>query len=453
MGQQIMLVALLSVPSMMAQMAHILMQYIDAAMVGSLGARATASIGIVSTTIWLFGSLNTCVNVGFCVQVAHALGANNPQRARSLLRQSLLACILFSIALSVIGCAISQHLPLWLRGGEDIRHDASVYFFVYSLCVPLAALHSLCCGMLRSAGNTQTPCMLNVLICLLDIVFNYFLIFPTHTSFGISIPGAGLGVTGAILGTAFSYLIVSLYGSYLLFFRSKELRLTLDTGNKLTLSSFLPSRSVLAESVRISFPMALQHILMRGAQITTTAIVAPLGSVALAANSFGITIEALCYMPGFGISDAATALVGQSFGAKRPELAKSLGRISIFTGMAVMSVLAVVMYVYSPTLLAAMTPSVDVQTLSATVLRIEALAEPLFAASIVCYGVFVGARDTFAPCVITLACIWFVRIGLSLLLVKNLGLQGVWIAMAVELSCRGSLFLLRFHRGKWMKRK
>ena len=118
-----------------------------------------------------------------------------------------------------------------------------------------------------------------------------------------------------------------------------------------------------------------------------------------------------------------------------------------------MSVLAVVMYVYSPTLLAAMTPSVDVQTLSTTVLRIEALAEPLFAASIVCYGVFVGARDTFAPCVITLACIWFVRIGLSLLLVKNLGLQGVWIAMAVELSCRGLLFLLRFHRGKWMKRK
>ena len=450
-GQQVTLAALLSVPSMMAQMVHILMQYIDAAMVGSLGAQATASIGLVSTTIWLFGSLNSCANVGFCVQVAHALGANRPHEARSLLRQSLLACIVFSAALSVVGCAISPYLPTWLRGGDDIVHDATIYFFFYSLCVPFAALHSLCCGMLRSAGNTQTPCMLNILICLLDVVFNYFLIFPTRTEFGILVPGAGLGVTGAILGTALSYVIVSLCGFYLLCFRDAELRLALDDAVGSIWRRFLPSRSVLRESVRISLPMAMQHILMRGAQITTTVIVAPLGTVAMAANSFGIIIEALCYMPGFGVSDAATALVAQSLGAKRPALAKSLGRISILLGVAVMSFMAVVMYVFSPDILSVMTPIADVRTLGTAVLRIEAFAEPLFAASIVCYGVFVGARDTLAPCIMNLTCIWVVRVGLSLLLVRSMGLQGVWIAMATELSCRGILYLLRFRSGKWMK--
>lgn len=441
---QIKLTALLSFPSMMAQLVHIMMQYIDAAMVGSLGAQASASIGLVSTTIWLFGSLCSAASVGFYVQVAHKIGAGDFVGARQVLRESFLSCILFSFLLCGIGVGISNHLPHWLGGGDDICGDASTYFMYFSLCLPFSMLNSLCSGMLRCSGNIHTPSILNVLMCLLDVLFNWLLIFPTCTLFGITFPGADLGVTGAVLGTALAYIICSLLMCYSTVVRSKELSLRQDCG------TFIPQLRTLREGLHIAAPIAVEHIVLCGAQIVSTVIVAPLGTIAIAANSFGITVEALCYMPGYGMSDAATTLVGQSLGAGRRYLARSFGRITLGMGIAFMTLMAVVMYTASPALLSIMTPDVAVQQLTVEILRIEAFAEPMFAASIVCYGIFVGARDTLIPCTMNLTCIWLLRIIPAALLASHMGLQGVWIAMAVELTFRGIIFLIRFRGDSWL---
>ena len=144
------------------KLVHIMMQYIDASMVGSLGAQASASIGLVSTSIWLFGSLCAAVSVGFYVQVAHKIGANDFAGAREVLRQSFMACILFALVLSCIGVSISHYLPHWLGGGEDICHDASLYFMFFSMCLPFSMLNSLCAGMLRCSGNMHVPSILNI---------------------------------------------------------------------------------------------------------------------------------------------------------------------------------------------------------------------------------------------------------------------------------------------------
>ena len=441
---QIKLTALLSFPSMMAQLVHIMMQYIDAAMVGSLGAQASASIGLVSTTIWLFGSLCSAASVGFYVQVAHKIGAGDFAGARQVLRESFLSCILFSFLLCGIGVGISNHLPHWLGGGDDICGDASTYFMYFSLCLPFSMLNSLCSGMLRCSGNIHTPSILNVLMCLLDVLFNWLLIFPTCTLFGITFPGADLSVTGAVLGTALAYIICSLLMCYSTVVRSKELSLRQDCG------TFIPQLRTLREGLHIAAPIAVEHIVLCGAQIVSTVIVAPLGTIAIAANSFGITVEALCYMPGYGMSDAATTLVGQSLGAGRRYLARSFGRITLGMGIAFMTLMAVVMYTASPALLSIMTPDVAVQQLTVEILRIEAFAEPMFAASIVCYGIFVGARDTLIPCTMNLTCIWLLRIIPAALLASHMGLQGVWIAMAVELTFRGIIFLIRFRGDSWL---
>lgn len=441
---QIKLTALLSFPSMMAQLVHIMMQYIDASMVGSLGAQASASIGLVSTTIWLFGSLCSAASVGFYVQVAHKIGAGDFVGARQVLRESFLSCILFSFLLCGIGVGISNHLPHWLGGGDDICGDASTYFMYFSLCLPFSMLNSLCSGMLRCSGNIHTPSILNVLMCLLDVLFNWLLIFPTCTLFGITFPGADLGVTGAVLGTALAYIICSLLMCYFTVVRSKELSLRQDCG------TFIPQLRTLREGLHIAAPIAVEHIVLCGAQIVSTVIVAPLGTIAIAANSFGITVEALCYMPGYGMSDAATTLVGQSLGAGRRYLARSFGRITLGMGITFMTLMAIVMYTASPALLSIMTPDVAVQQLTVEILRIEAFAEPMFAASIVCYGIFVGARDTLIPCTMNLTCIWLLRIIPAALLASHMGLQGVWIAMAVELTFRGIIFLIRFRGDSWL---
>lgn len=433
----------------MAQISSIIMQYIDASMVGSLGADASASIGLVSTSTWLFWGLCTSAATGFSVQVAHHIGAGNIPAAKAVLRQSIVATLLFSFILLIIGSAISGALPQWLGGNSSITHDASLYFLIFILFLPALQLNFLAGSMLRCSGNMYIPSILNVLMCVLDVVFNLLLIFPSRNyqllDFIIFIPGASLGVKGAALGTALAELVTAALMMWFLCFRSSELRLSKGQGH------FFLTTGTLRKAVRISLPMGCEHIVLCGAQILTTVIVAPLGTFAIAANSFAITAESLCYMPGYGIADAATTLVGQSLGAGRKDLTRRFARITVGMGMAVMTFMGIIMYIAAPLMMSIMTPVAEVRSLGIMALRTEAFAEPMFAASIVAYGVFVGAGDTLAPSVMNLFSIWAVRLTLAALLAPLMGLQGVWIAMCIELCFRGLIFLVRLQKGKWMK--
>lgn len=448
-GQQLKLTAQLSIPSIVAQLSSIVMQYIDASMVGSLGADASASIGLVSTTTWLFGGLCMAATAGFSVQVAHRIGANDFTEARAVLRQGLVAIGLFGLTLALIGVSISGFLPGWLGGDEVIRRDASLYFFIYALFLPVLQMNFLAGSMLRCSGNMHMPSLAGVLMCVLDVIFNFFLIFPSRDirlgSFTLFMPGAGLGVEGAALGTVLAETIAAGLLLWFLLTRSPQLRLTREHGR------FRPTAATLRKALHIGLPMGIEHAVICGAQIMTTVIVAPLGIFAIAANSFAITAESLCYMPGYGIADAATTLVGQSMGAGRRDLTRRFAYITVFMGMLIMGVMGVIMYVAAPQIIGVMTPVDEIRELGVMALRIEAFAEPMFAAAIVAYGVFVGAASTLIPCLMNFFSIWAVRLSLAALLAPTLGLKGVWIAMCVELCFRGIIFLIRLFRGKWLK--
>lgn len=447
--EQLNLTIQLSIPAIIAQLSSIIMQYIDAAMVGHLGAKASASIGLISTTTWLFGGLCAASAMGFSVQVAHKIGAGDMSGARTVLRQSLSAILVFALLLATVGVTISGMLPAWLGGDPSIRSDATLYFFIFSLFLPALQISYLSSGMLRCSGNMHIPSLLGVVMCILDIVFNFFLIFPTRKwaigGLSLIMPGAGLGVEGAALGTAAAETTVAIILLWYLWTRSEELKLTFEKG------SFLPKAETLKQALHIGLPMGLEHLVICGAQIMTTVIVAPLGVFAIAANSFAITAESLCYMPGYGIADAATTLVGQSVGAKRWKMTRSFAYITVLMGMAVMGIMGVLMYVFAPQIIGLMTPVGEIRELGVMALRIEAFAEPMFAASIVAYGVFVGAADTLVPCMMNFFSIWAVRLSLAALLAPSLGLKGVWIAMCVELCFRGMIFLIRLQRKKWIK--
>ena len=450
-GQQLRLTVRLSVPAVIAQLSSIVMQYIDAAMVGSLGAEASAAIGLVSTTTWLFSGLCMAAATGFSVQVAHKIGAGDRQEARKVLRQSLAATLLFSLLLAALGAAISGALPGWLGGDSSIRRDASLYFLLFSLFLPALQLNFLAGGMLRCSGNMQAPSLAGVAMCVLDVVFNFFLIFPSRewTVGGhvFTLPGAGLGVGGAALGTAAAEAVIAGILVWYFWTRSDQLKLTEEQGR------FRPQAAILKRAFRIGVPMGIEHIVICGAQIMTTVIVAPLGVFAIAANSFAITAESLCYMPGYGIAEAATTLVGQSIGAGRRRLTRSFARITVFMGMGVMGVMGILMYLSAPQIIGLMTPVGEIRQLGVMALRIEAFAEPMFAASIVAYGVFVGAASTLVPCLMNFFSIWAVRLSLAALLAPSLGLKGVWIAMCVELCFRGMIFLVHLKRERWMKKE
>lgn len=443
-------VSKLSLPSILAQISEIIMQYIDAAMVGVLGASASASIGLVASSTWLMGGLIMSCGTGFAVQVAHQIGARNNTRAREIFRQGIVTSLLISILLALVGYWVALRLPQWLGADASIWKDAIAYLTVYCIFIPVRMMNMLHFSMLQCSGNMKTPSILSAISCALDVVFNFFLIFPTRTMqlFGIAmrVPGAGLGVTGAQLGTSLSILVSMIFMIYYAAIKSPQLSLQREKG------SWIPEGSVLKEATMIGLPMAFENSALCLAQIISTKIVAPLGTIAIAANSFAVTAESICYMPGYGISGAATTLVGQSVGAKRKDMAKSFAWLATFTGMAIMTLMAVIMYFICPAVFAFLTPDLDVQRLGVEILRIELWAEPMFAASIVATGAMRGAGDTFIPGVLNLVSIWGVRIVMSLLLVKQFGLVGVWVAMCVELNVRGILFLIRLKREKWLER-
>ena len=447
--QQLQLTFSLSLPAILANASAMVMQFIDAAMVGQLGADDSASVGLMGTTAWLFEGVLTSFAAGYAVQVAHLLGAKRAGDARQLVRQAIVVCSLFSLLMAGIGLFLSKQLPVWLGAEEHIRANATTYFGTFMLFVPFFMLDIVASSMLRSSGNMRVPSALNILMCVLDVIFNFLLIFPTReiTFFGHSMmmPGAGLGVLGAALGPASAGFVISLMMLYYLAFRSNELKLTTDRG------TFKPAWKPFKKSIKISTPMGLQHIMMCTALIVITGIVAPLGSIALAANSFGITAESLCYMSGYGIADAATTLVGQSLGARREDLTRRFAWISVLSGMMIMGIMAGLMFAFATELMSLMSPVHEVVELGARCLRVEAWAEPLFAASIIGYGVFVGAGYTLAPCGINLVCLWVLRLGLSIILVTSMGLYGVWMAMAIELCVRGLIYLVWLNSKRWVK--
>ncbi len=433
-GQQIRLCLTLSYPAILAQLSSVMMQYIDTSMVGHLGAAAGASIGLMSTCLWLFGGFCMAATSGFSVQVAHLFGANDFGGARSVLRQALVCCLGFSMMLGLVGAGISPFLPHWLGGGPDIAPDATRYFLIMTLFMPAMQLDWMCAAILQASGNMKVPSLLSIGMCVLDVVFNYLFIYILD-----------MGVTGAALGSGLAEVLTAAAMFSFLAFKSPELNLRQEKG------SFRPVSQVVKKALGISGPMALQNILMRGGYIASTMIVAPLGTISIAANSFAITAESFCYMPGYGIADAATTLVGQSVGAGRRKLAHRFAWITTFLAMGIMGVLAVLMYLFAPQMMGLLTPDGEVISLGARALRLEAFAEIGYAASIVAYGAFVGAGDTKWPSIMNFGSMWIVRIIPAVFLTRIYGLMGFWMAMAIELNFRGIIFLVRLYRGKWLK--
>ena len=443
------LVLLLAAPTVLAEISTILMEYIDAGMVGRLGAGGAAAIGLVASSTWLFWGLLRGATTGFAVQVAQEIGAGRHAAARAVMLQGFVWTLAVAAALGLAGAAVAKPLPGWLGGAPELARDATAYFAVFVAAgLPVTVVHILGVRMLQAAGDMRAAGALNVLACALDVVFNMVFIFPPRTvaiaGARLALPGLGLGVAGAAWGSVAAEAAAGAAIAWTLFARQPLMRLR--RGDRLRFD-----RGVLKRALAIGIPVSAESAVMTGAMVATTAIVAPLGPVALAANSFAITAESFCYMPCYGISSAATTLVGQAVGAGREALARSLGWTCTALGMATLAATGALLWIFAPEAMALLTPDPAVRAAGAGALRIEAFAEPLFAASIVAAGAVRGAGDTLVPGIMNAASMWLVRIPLAALLVRSQGLRGAWIAMALELCVRGVLLLARQNSSGWSR--
>ena len=438
-------VLMLSIPSILEQIVVTAMEYIDAAMVGHIGAEATAAIGIVSSSTWLLHGILVGLYNAFSIQIAQYLGADRQQDARGVLRQAMLFNLAAGLAAAAFGIGISGHLPGWLGADVSLQANASAYFAIWSAALPFTMAMGMYTSMLRASGDALTPGLISVLVCVLDVVFNFFLINPTRTLWGITVWGAGLGVPGAALGTALATVVGGLLALCILLFREGPLCLRKPGSWKIT-------RACIRNLGKVGVPLAAERAALSSAQVLQVRIVSQLGTVAIAANSLGVSAEGLCYMAGYGIQGAAIALIGQAVGAHRKDMAKRFAWLCTLMGMGIMTLTGAGLFAFAPALMSIFTADAAVIALGARVLRIEAFAEPMFGASIVASGAMQGAGDSTACFVLNLVSMWGIRLTLAFLLAPRFGLVGVWGAMCFELCVRGLLFLIRLARGKWLEK-
>ena len=437
----------LSIPSILEQLVVTAMEYIDAAMVGHIGAEATAAIGIVSSSTWLLHGILVGLYTAFSIQIAQYLGADRRQDARGVLRQSMLFNLILGLGAAAFGVGISRFLPGWLGADISLQTDASAYFAIWSAALPFTMAMGMYTAMLRATGDALTPSLISLLVCALDVVFNFFLINPTRqmTVLGrtMTVWGLGGGVPGAALGTAFATAISGTLTLALLLLRDGPLCIRKPGSWQIT-------RACLQNLWKVGTPLAAERAALSSAQVLLIRIVSGLGTTANAANSLGVSAESLCYMAGYGIQDAALALVGQAVGANRRDMSRRFAWLCTCMGIGIMALTGAGMYLFAPNLMGIFTADTAVIALGAQVLRIEALAEPMFGASIVASGAMQGAGDSAGCFVLNLVSMWGIRLTLATLLAPRFGLVGVWFAMSFELTMRGVLFLVRLARGRWL---
>lgn len=417
------LILLLSWPSILAQVSVTVMQLIDAGMVGRLGTAASASIGLVASTTWLINGLTSGAVFGFSVQCAQSIGAKNYQQASSLCRQGLAVILLVGFLFGGIGSLLSFHIPVWLGGEPLVLQDAGAYLLIFCIGLPFSLLNSWAIQMLQAAGDTKIPGLVQVLMCILDVLFNALFIYGLH-----------YGVAGAALGTLASVVCASLFLTFWVFRINPFLKLP---------ARLHFSKTSLGRALQIGLPISIEQLITGSSYIAFTRIVSSLGTLAIAANSFAITAESLCYMPAYGCASAATAIIGQCTGAGRKDLCQAMAWRLARIGMGMMLLSGLLLFLFAHGLMAILSPDLQVQDLGSLLLRMEAFAEPMYGASIVITGILRGKGDTLWPACLNFLSIWCIRIPLAWILSRHLGLAGAWIAMNIELNLRGLLFLGR----------
>ena len=422
---------------------------VDTAMVGSLGAVAISSIALNSSVLFFTNGLLIAISVGSTVLVAQSIGAGRVDRAAAGSRQSLILGLIYGLLGAAVLLSISGSLPVWMGGQAEVRPLAAIYLRWIVAGLPLYYPGLVLSAILRGYGDTRTPLRISLACNLLNVIGNFFLIFPTRTltfqSLSMTMPGAGLGVAGAAISTAVTQALTGLLMLMVFCFRRFPLQLRRSQSYRLI-------RDDVRDIMRVGVPAALDRSSHTIGLLFYVRIIAVLGTVSLAAHQLSSAAESITYMPAIGFSTAATTLVGQSVGGKRYPDAWTFSKISVTLGTIVMSVMALILFLFSPALIRLFTDDAAVIALSVRTLRAYVWALPLFAVSIVSAGAMRGAGDTRVPFYYAMAGMWLIRLPLSLIAVHVLkfGLPAVWIAMGLDLAFRGLVMGRRLLKRTWI---
>ncbi|MBQ9299279.1 MAG: MATE family efflux transporter [Clostridia bacterium] len=429
-------------PTMLEQAMSTAVQYVDAAMVGRLGAAATAAVGVTTTINWMIGSTVSALGIGFLSFIAQAYGAGDRQRAARASSQAVLAALISGTLFTVLPLALHRQVPVWMQADKSIRESAGLYFFILYTPMLLRAASIIFGTALRASGDTRTPMRVGILMNVINVVLNYLLIYPTHTVWGVKVPGAGLGVTGAAIASAVSYAVGGI-GITLALWRHPVIS---PRGQRLR-----PDWEILKPCLKVALPSTLQRFGTSFGYVAFAAMINALGTVPLAAHSIANTVESAFYIPGYGMQTAAATLTGNALGAGDKERMKDLAHMLLILETAMMLVSGTLLFLFAPGMMGLFTVDAAVIALGATVLRMVAVSEPFYGVAIILEGMLQGVGDTVTPFICNIIGMWGVRILGTFLCTRllRLGLEAAWACMIAHNLLLFLLLTVHYRRGRW----
>ena len=433
-------------PTMLEQVMHTAVQYIDTAMVGSLGTTATAAVGSTATVNWLVGSTVSAFGVGFLAYISQAYGAGERERAKKAVAQSVLMVLVIGLLTTALTLALSSRVPVWMQVDPAIRGLASRYFFILYLPMLPRAASMIFGTVLRAVGDTKTPMKNGIAVNLINVTLNFLLIYePRRVSLlGLSLPvwGAGLGVVGAAVASAVSFLVGGLVMTITIY-RHPEIS---PRGRSLK-----PDPGVLKPCLRVAFPNMLQRFGASLGYVAFAAMINSLGAVSTAAHTVANTVESAFYIPGYGMMTAAATLTGNAIGARDRKRLGDLAVVILTLEVGMMIFSGALLFAFAPRMVGIFSRDEAVIRLGSTVLRMVACSEPFYGVSIVIEGMLQGAGKTVVPFVFNISGMWGVRILGTFLCTQilGLGLAAAWGCMIAHNLLLFVLYVIYYRSGRW----
>jgi putative MATE family efflux protein len=406
---------------------------------------ALAAIGVGNTLQVIGQNLFMALGVAALALVARAWGAGDHDGARRLTAHAIVLTLLLSLVLAIPLIALADPFLRLLVRDNDARQLETViasgaeYTRILLLVAPLAYGRVVISATMRAAGDTRTPMLITLLVNVLNVALAAPMIFGVA-----ALPGQG--VRGAAIAAAVAQSVGGLLAFAVLLSGRHRLRVRPDDLTRWSGAGVL-------RILRVAAPNLAEAVVLRIGFILFTGIVGGLGAAAIAAHQIANAIESVSYMPGQGLATATAALVGQSLGARNPEIAAlAVKRAGLF-GVGIMLLMGACFALFGRELAAAYGAQGDVLMLAAQAVQISALELPTLALYNIYSGALRGAGDTRSPMLVSLIGVIFFRVAVVWLLTVQLGLglAGVWLGTAIDWAGRAIVVYLLYRGGRWRR--
>lgn len=432
-------IMVLAIPAIIENILQVFIGAVDTYFVGKIDTVAIAGVGVTNLIMNVYIAFFLALGVGTTAIVSRNIGAGDAKQAKNAVKQSLLLALFFGAITGLINLLFARQILMIMGAEKRVIQYALPYFFTVAVPSVFLCVTMVLSSALRGAGDTKTPMKIAFVSNIMNGVLDYILIFGIFNFSGFGILGAGLATT------------ISRIISVALLMKKLNSRKT-EIGIKF-LEKWRIDKTMLKSITKISLPAAVERLIMRSGQLIYGGMIIKIGTEAYAAHNIAGTIEAFSYLPGMGFGVAAATLVGQNLGAKKAAQAKRLGLTSYYLATGFMVAVGAVFYIFAPFLAGLFTKDTVVIDLVVRVLRIIALFQPFLCITLVTTSALQGAGDTKFPMYSSLIGIWGIRVlGVYILCIKlGMGLEGVWLAYAMDITVRGIILMARYLKGKWQE--